>query len=370
MVTTPALAVYVGVAAAVAVVAALLRRNHAGLANALAFAVNAFIIGTFPRLDSDPDRVQAVNYLSPAPYGFAIWGAIYVTEFVFVIWQWLNREEPFVKKWIPAFSPWWCAGNLFQVAWGLSFQPAFDTKALAWIPAVALTCVAASLSQAHGSIADKSGGEHEHHSRINLMDQARQMLEHHARVELDAARDRIEEEVPQYTPGPLKVFLPCFGAMGTLQLFMPCFPKQAADKLRSGIEQLDKLETTLNYPSTVSFIVRVPVALHFGWTTAASLVGWNLYVATLGASTSLKLLAACLSVVLATVVGALVTVRRKSALYGATLAWALVAVAQETRTSESLQADLAGSTTTWLAALEYVSACGLLAIALMVKLKA
>lgn len=350
MVTTPPLAAYVGAAAAVAVVVALLRKKQYALANALAFAVNALIIGAFPRLDSDPNALQTVNYVSPAPYAFLIWAVIYISEFLFVIWQWFAREEHFVMKWTPSFSPWWCAGNLFQVAWGLSFTPAFDTKALGWIPAVALTCTAASLSKAHGYVTDHAAKEK--HGFIGAA------LEQHAK---NAAKAELEREAPNYTPGPLKVFLPCFGAIGTVALFMPCFPKQAADKLRPVFRTLDDDSGHLFF--------LVPVALHFGWTTAASLVGWNLYVASLEASTSLKLLAACLSVLLATVVGARVTISRKSGLYGATIAWALFAVATETRTSERLPTELAGSTLAWLAGLEYVSAVVVLLVALRVKFK-
>lgn len=353
MANMASLAVYVGVAAAVAVVAALLRRTQSSLAIALAFAVNAFIIGTFPRLDSDPDTLQGVNYFSPAPYGFAIWGAIYATEFLFVIWQWFAREELFVKKWRSVFAPWWCAGHLFQVAWGLSFVSAFDTKALGWIPAVALTCVAASLSKAHGLTSHH--GAQEKHTMLGYIGN---QIEAHAK---QGAKMELEKEVPQYTPGPLKVFLPLLGAIDTLALFMPCFPKQAAEKLRPVLKVLDD--------DAGHMFFLAPVALHFGWTTAASLVAWNLYLVTLEASTSLKLLAACVSVVLATVVGAQVTIRRKSALYGATVAWALVAVAQRTRTSTAFQAEVAGNSPTLLASLEYVSACGLLFAALLVKLK-
>jgi hypothetical protein len=72
----------------------------------------------------------------------------------------------------------------------------------------------------------------------------------------------------------------------------------------------------------------LPLSLHFGWTTAAALVNWNGMFA-LGDQVSPKAVAwiGHLTVVGATILGVLVTLKRSAPVYGGVIAWALSAVA-------------------------------------------
>jgi len=74
----------------------------------------------------------------------------------------------------------------------------------------------------------------------------------------------------------------------------------------------------------------LPLSLHFGWTTAATLVNWNGSVAKQGESIATPRVMAALghsSAVLATVLGVYTTVTRNAPVYGGVIAWALSAVA-------------------------------------------
>lgn len=70
----------------------------------------------------------------------------------------------------------------------------------------------------------------------------------------------------------------------------------------------------------------LPMTLHFGWTTAASLVNWNGNVAM---TASPKIIAAVghASAVSAAALGAVVTLTRKAPVFGGAIAWALTACA-------------------------------------------
>jgi hypothetical protein len=70
----------------------------------------------------------------------------------------------------------------------------------------------------------------------------------------------------------------------------------------------------------------IPLAMHFGWTTAATLVNFNGSLAmTQGVSERSLVAAGHLSAVLATALGVLVTVTQPLPAYGFTVAWALAA---------------------------------------------
>ena len=77
-----------------------------------------------------------------------------------------------------------------------------------------------------------------------------------------------------------------------------------------------------------SMVFGLPITLHFGWTTAATLVNWNGNLVT-DLPKWASALAGHLSVVGATVLGVGVTWTRTAPLYGATIAWALTACATE-----------------------------------------
>ena len=75
-------------------------------------------------------------------------------------------------------------------------------------------------------------------------------------------------------------------------------------------------------------IYGLPMSLHFGWVTAASLVNLNGAVAMQKqVSASTVAWVGHLSVVTATVLGILVTVNRQAPVYGGVICWALTAVA-------------------------------------------
>ena len=70
----------------------------------------------------------------------------------------------------------------------------------------------------------------------------------------------------------------------------------------------------------------LPVALHFGWTTAASIVNLNGSVASLYSDNEALLAwAGHISVVLAAAIGVGLTIQRKSPVYAGVIAWALAA---------------------------------------------
>mmetsp|Transcript_111884 Transcript_111884/g.349603 ORF Transcript_111884/g.349603 Transcript_111884/m.349603 type:complete len:294 (-) Transcript_111884:91-972(-) len=239
------------------------------LANALAFVANVVAVRSIPRLDSGNPMLQPLNYLTPAPYAFAIWGIIYFLEYALVCWQLLPSARTDLLRRV---SPWWCGANACQVLWCCTFRPRFDSPGLLWISAVALSGIAACLDRAHALVAlrrEASGGP----------------------------------------------------------------------------------------------ILYAPITLHYGWTTAAALVNWNGYAARCTAAAVPKLAVALLSAALAGSLGCSVAVERRSALYGCTVAWALLAVGLQTWWSEPLAAQLGGTVASAAAFLEVGLAAGLVAVA-------
>lgn len=115
-----------------------------------------------------------------------------------------------------------------------------------------------------------------------------------------------------------------------------------------------------NTPQVIFFYI--PITLHFGWTSAAALVNWNGYVARCTSAVAPKLAAALLSAALATYLGTSITAERRSALYGATVTWALLAVAVETLRSERLALEIGRHVAKGLGGLELALAAGLLAL--------
>jgi hypothetical protein len=72
----------------------------------------------------------------------------------------------------------------------------------------------------------------------------------------------------------------------------------------------------------------LPITLHFGWTTAASLVNLNGCLAMMDNSSDTLLTAVGhASVVVATVLGVAVTMSRRAPVYGGVICWALLACA-------------------------------------------
>ena len=76
-------------------------------------------------------------------------------------------------------------------------------------------------------------------------------------------------------------------------------------------------------------LVRWPVALHFGWITAASLVNLHNWLARRGTALRLKQVAAHVSVAAAVGLAAFVTATTNDPVYPLVIAWALAAVAAD-----------------------------------------
>jgi hypothetical protein len=99
--------------------------------------------------------------------------------------------------------------------------------------------------------------------------------------------------------------------------------------LASTAYSLSKVHTaTLGLTGWKYLVYGLPISMHFGWVTAASLVNLNGAVAMCRMS-SAKTVAwlGHLSVVAATALGVAVTVSRKAPVYGGVICWALMAVA-------------------------------------------
>jgi len=96
----------------------------------------------------------------------------------------------------------------------------------------------------------------------------------------------------------------------------------------------------------------LPISLHFGWVTAASLVNLNGAVATFSDTVSAERMAVAghVSVVAAAALGAIVTITRGAPVYGGVISWALMAVADEmgTRIQKNKGRGLKKSGSTWL----------------------
>jgi hypothetical protein len=82
-------------------------------------------------------------------------------------------------------------------------------------------------------------------------------------------------------------------------------------------------------PMSQYLVFGLPISLHFGWTTAASLVNWNGAIATFSENVSAETVANVghLSVISAAALGSVITIARGSPVYGGVISWALFAVA-------------------------------------------
>ena len=87
-------------------------------------------------------------------------------------------------------------------------------------------------------------------------------------------------------------------------------------------------------------VVRWPVALHFGWITAASLVNLNNWLARRATALRVREVAAYSSVAAAVGAAAYVTASTRDPIFAAVIAWALAAVvADGARDARGLVAD-------------------------------
>ncbi|CAM9418985.1 unnamed protein product [Sphacelaria rigidula] len=94
------------------------------LVNIVAFLINAVIVGlsTLGVWGETNATVSDDNptLVTPASYAFSIWGVIFLSELIFVIWQALsrNRDSDIITKGI---GFWFAAACIFQAAWSIVF---------------------------------------------------------------------------------------------------------------------------------------------------------------------------------------------------------------------------------------------------------
>jgi len=125
------------------------------LANAGFFFGNVLAVRSIPRLDSSSNTMlMPLNYLTPAPYAFAIWGVIYMLELCFVLWQLCQCTRCLgAGSWrvamLKRLTPFWCMAHACQISWCFSFRPEYDTPGKLWVSAVWLSGIAIFLGLAH-----------------------------------------------------------------------------------------------------------------------------------------------------------------------------------------------------------------------------
>ena len=199
---------------------------------------------------------------APAPWAFAIWGIIYLSEGLLVTYIGASGVPIAALKSAAAY---WAAGNLFQAVWTALFRPRFHK--LLFLPMIALTLGSAALFGAHGILTD--------------------------------------------------AILPS----------MDVWEKARLIALRS------------------------PISLHATWLTAAALLNLNAWISVSQISLGCQVAVGFASAYIAAIAGAVIAVRRGDPLVALVVAWALAALASQTREKCEVAA-LPGSTVEALALTE------------------
>jgi hypothetical protein len=213
---------------------------------------------------------RTANLFSPAGWAFAIWGPIFLGEFLMMLLLTAGPVfftgstatpdqggDPFglfnaktLANYGRAAAPGWCAGTAAQVLWCGAFRPSVCGPALLWLPSLLLAATGAGLGRAHRAL-------------LTL-------------------RPPIPDRPLHWTLPPL--------------------------------------------PPLVNALVRWPIVLHLGWISAASLVNANNWLAKRGTPVGAKTAAAAASVAAALAVAAYVYRTTGDALVGFVVCWALAAV--------------------------------------------
>mmetsp|Transcript_35043 Transcript_35043/g.78971 ORF Transcript_35043/g.78971 Transcript_35043/m.78971 type:complete len:413 (-) Transcript_35043:7-1245(-) len=231
------------------------------LAFAGMWALNTVAIAVPGRFDGRSkttldDGSAVLRFFTPAGWAFAIWGPIFLGEFLAMSYltacsvpalQGPLGDTPMFGKWgiLPTMelgslvAPGWCAAIMAQVAWCATFRPQIGVANL-WIPTSCLGATAVLLGRVH--------------------------------------RD------------------------------------------------LCKLAMTGRLSILANAIVRIPIALHFGWITCATLVNMNKWLSLNGSSRRIKVAAAYSSVALATVIAAYVSNTTCDPIIAFVVCWSLSAV--------------------------------------------
>eukprot|EP01041_Mallomonas_annulata_P012429 gene12429-26142_t len=249
----------------------------------VAFAINVISVSIPGRFDGEQvDNKVAIPWetvFAPAGYAFAIWGAIYIGEFLLTIYMGISGQP--MKVFRPAVT-WWLMGNLFQSLWCASFRPQF--KSVLWLPTLLL-------------------------------------------------------------------------ALGALSFFM----------LQRQITSAIVLPRDATAWSQIGlWLMRAPISLHTGWLTAAALLNLNGYAAVSNISMGKQVALALASAYVAAAAGGILSVWTQDPLLALTVAWALTAVAYQTKHKSTL--NLHADTKEALALTESWLAKALVATALSVPL--
>jgi len=95
------------------------------------------------------------------------------------------------------------------------------------------------------------------------------------------------------------------------------------------VNRIMQLEAKTNLGVWGYIFLSIPVSLHFGWISAASLVSWNGVLASTKMKIEIKLACAFFSAYLATGLGAFLSFYQRDPIYAFVICWALAAVADK-----------------------------------------
>ena len=230
------------------------------------------------RADTEEDgKVKYANsrtfkpVLQPAGWAFAIWGAVYLAEFLFLLLLLLNASHQTTSVPSALAAP-WCIAHAAQALWCFAFVPSLERHHL-YLSAALLGAVAASLSDVH--------------------------------IHMLAAWDAAIGNPPALAPGEPSV----------LRWLLGNAPAASAKALATTLEAV-----------TVA-VGYFAVTAHYAWVTAATLVNVNSYLGTsVFRSQNTMVVLAALSALAALGLGAAHAVVCNSMLYLLVVAWTLTAL--------------------------------------------
>lgn len=122
-----------------------------------------------------------------------------------------------------------------------------------------------------------------------------------------------------------------------LYMIMGTIDVPAYTAIETAREVVDYL-TQFPLVSLGRFVAAFPIALHAGWLMAAALLNVNSWVTESGASLGQNVAMAFFSTYLAAALGAFVSIKTGNPFVMATIAWALAAVASNTKNNDKVQA--------------------------------
>jgi hypothetical protein len=125
----------------------------------LAFTLNLITVSLPGRFDSETSRQSRsgveggpwTSLFAPAPWAFAIWGVIYLSELLLTIAVGFNISSLSTQL-LSRLAPLWLACNLYQSLWCLTFRD-FARNVL-WLPAGCLIGAAAAALATHATLSE------------------------------------------------------------------------------------------------------------------------------------------------------------------------------------------------------------------------